>query len=200
MLYSMAATPDAAAILCNAAVNRMTDPGQNAVNREQRVFRGYMVGVLSGTAFFWIAAFIVGVIYEITTGNWGIIHVGLWYMTIVIPIAICISLLTSPFLVAIPFIGIYRVAKLMKIKNVIYYVISGAITALFFFSLWLAHVRNYWNYPPPPFWPNIAAPLIGALFGGASGAFIFWWIAVRERHEQTLPGSNHGKSTEGVLR
>jgi hypothetical protein len=181
MLYSMAEATNAAAFLCNAAANQMIDPGQNAVNQEQRVFRGYVVGVFSGTTVFWIAAIVVGAIYEMTAGSWGIIRVGLWYIRIVVPIVILISLFMSQFLVAMPFLIIYFIAKSLKIRSAIYYVCSGITIAFFFFSLWLAHAHIYWTFPPTPFWPDRVVPLVGSLLGGASGAFMFWWIAIRDR-------------------
>ena len=142
---------------------------------DSRPLLGYVLGVATGANWFWP----IGIFWSFVTGT-GSFNEGATHYVFVILIAIAFIILWTilAWIVVAPFYFLVRaLGKLFKLKNAVYYVASGAATGALLCLLGKVIAMA----PEPGDPPNWTFNLALLTIGGAVGAFVFWWIAVRQR-------------------
>jgi hypothetical protein len=141
---------------------------------------GYLVGVSAGALAFWLIAALI-VWCTAGFGNTSSLRFGLAHYAFVVIVALAalsLWVLASWALVIFPFLLVRYIARSLSISAAIYYVACGAVIGLLLCGLHEL-VSQRWRAGEPLASLDRVIALTGYGLGGAVGAFVFWWIAVR---------------------
>lgn len=158
-----------------------------AVAAADRPILGYFLGVAGGAMLPWlivVAIYVYGLATESPELNRTPREQSLAATFVLLCLILMVLwVIAAWFITSLPFLAVRRIAKWLHLRSAFYYVASGAVIGTSFCGLQLVLVRLLFgpDLDPPPFWPNEAAALAAYAGGGAFGAFVFWWIAVRAR-------------------
>jgi hypothetical protein len=144
-----------------------------ATDRDQRLVFGYLWAVASAT--------IVLILYFFGASrtSWGVeLHSPLILLGSLILTAIFVLFVGFCVLVSamIPFGILFVIAERFSIRNVLYYIILGALTGLILtpaFTVFQSSVN------PLPFYERCIANAPLLAFSGCFGGFVYWWKAGR---------------------
>jgi hypothetical protein len=151
--------------------------------QKNRLDNAYMIAVASGAVAFWFIAALCSLTLRLGSAPWG--SVGLAYsppnsMVVIVVCAIFLSLwVIAAWIITLPpFLLVRWAARRFNIRGMPYYLCSGLMSGMLFCGL---HEFIGWCLRAGELLP-LADHMIGVIsygYGGALGAFVFWWIAVR---------------------
>jgi hypothetical protein len=90
----------------------------------------------------------------------------LWIFTLVIAV--------------IPFLAVYQIATRFNIRNMVYYLVCGAVVGLTLTPVYVSlPAPQPWDVDEPPFLVQCVSAAPSLVISGAIGALVFWWTAGR---------------------
>jgi len=151
------------------------------VSETNRPTLGYLLGVTTGAVAFWLfAALMTWITIGFNHGAHGL-SVSMYAAMAIAYFAFLIAwVVASWILVIVPFLLVRRAARALSIAAAGYYICCGVAIGLLLCALHEfvgARARAGEALP----WPDHAIALASYGLGGALGAFVFWWVGVRDR-------------------
>jgi hypothetical protein len=149
-----------------------------------RAFAGYFIGVSSGAIAFWPIAIVTMLVSDpsaLTALSPTSFSPSRLLAAIALFLVIFAVWIPTSWVIALaPFLLVRLIAKKFYIHNIAYYLFGGAASGAFIcgFHEWIGWSLQA-GEPGPPFVPDRLMAILGYGLGGAFGAFVFWYIAVR---------------------